>query len=100
MGCILAEAGRREETLLQIEENLERFPGDIWVVINAGDAMYSLGDKEQAEKFFQKAYNMADRKDDKASVLERMIDLYRDMGMTEKEDACKAEDRTLTAKSE
>ncbi len=99
MGCILAEGGRRAEALLQIEENLERFPHDIWVVINAGDAMYSLGDKEKAEKYFQKAYGMAESKDDKAAVLERMIDLYRDMGMVEKAEACEAEYRALTEPS-
>jgi len=96
MGCILAEAGRRQEALLQIEENLERFPDDLWVIINAGDAMCSLGDKEMGEKFFLKAYGMAKSKDDKAGVLERMIDLYKEMGMTEKAQACEAEYRALT----
>lgn len=100
MGCILAEAGRREEALLQIEENLERFPHDIWVVINAGDAMYSLGEQERAEKFFQKAYGMAESRDDKAGVLERMIDLYREKGMVEKAEACEAEYRALTGQAE
>ena len=32
-GCILAEARREAEAIRRIEENLKRFPNDIWVVI-------------------------------------------------------------------
>lgn len=99
-GCILAGAGRREEALLQVEENLERFPWDVWIVINAGDAMYSLGEKEKAERFFLKAYAMAERKYDKIDILERLVDLYREMGMIEKVDAYGAEYKALTGSSE
>lgn len=80
-GCILAEAGRRGEALLQIDENLQRFPNDVWVVINAGDAMLDLGEKQGAKKFYLRAYNIVKERYDKASVLERLIDLYKELGM-------------------
>lgn len=83
-GCILAEAGRRGEAILQVEENLHRFPNNIWVVINAGDAMYTIGEKERAERFFLKAYDMAKEQYDKAGVLERLVELYRVKGIEEK----------------
>ncbi|MDD5435013.1 MAG: hypothetical protein PH343_06240 [Nitrospira sp.] len=83
-GCILAEAGRRGEAILQIEENIHKFPNNIWVVINAGDAMYTLGEKERAERFFIKAYDMAKEQYDKAGVLERLVELYRGKGIEEK----------------
>ncbi|MBI5192970.1 MAG: hypothetical protein HZA08_05950 [Nitrospirae bacterium] len=90
-GCILAEAGRRGEALLQIDENLLRFPNDNWVVINAGDAMYSLGEKEGAEKFYLRAYNIAREQYDKAGVIERLIDLYKELGLTDKVEAFEKE---------
>lgn len=83
-GCILADAGRRGEALLQVDENLQRFPHDIWVIINAGDALCAIGEKERAEKVFMKAYEMAEKQYDKAGVIERLIDLCRETGRMEK----------------
>lgn len=94
-GCILAEAGRRGESLLQVEENLQRFPHNIWVVINAGDAMYALGEKERAENFFLRAYNMSEKQSDKAGILERLIDIYRETGMMDKAEVYEKELNTL-----
>lgn len=96
MGCILAEAGRKEEEIAQIEENLRRFPDDIWVIINAGDALYALGDKK-AEDYFLKAYEMAEKEYDKLGALERLISFYRWQEITEKADAYEAEYKRLTA---
>ncbi len=97
MGCILAEAGRREEAIKQVEENLKRFPEDVWVVINAGDAFFSLGDEKSGE-FFLRGYEMAgDNEYDRAGALERLIDFYRWQGMGEKARASEEEYRVLTA---
>ena len=97
--CILADAGRREEAVMQIEENLMRFPADMWVIINAGDAMYSLGDKESAERHYLKAKKMAVTRSDNMVVLERLLDLYRELGMKNRaliiEDEIKALDLPL-----
>ncbi len=97
--CILADAGRREEAIMQIEENLMRFPADMWVIINAGDAMYSLGDKESAERHYLKAKKMAVTRSDDMVVLERLLDLYRELGMQNRaliiEDEIKALDLPL-----
>lgn len=83
-GCILADAGRRGEALMQIDENLQRFPGYIWVIINAGDALCAIDEKERAEKLFMKAYEMAEKQYDKAGVIERLIGLCRENGRMEK----------------
>src|SRR3972149_2609903 len=97
--CILPDAGRREEAIMQIEENLMRFPEDMWVIINAGDAMYSLGDKESAERYYLKAKKMAVTRSDNMVVLERLLDLYRELGMKNRaliiEDEIKALDLPL-----
>ncbi|HBI23164.1 MAG TPA: hypothetical protein DDX84_02910 [Nitrospiraceae bacterium] len=99
MGCILAEAGRRQEAFLQIEENLERFPNDVWVIINAGDAMDSLEEKERAEKLYLKAYGMAGSRYDKADVIQRLIEFYREAGIMEKAEAYESEYKALTESS-
>ncbi|TVM00627.1 MAG: hypothetical protein CV087_13270 [Candidatus Brocadia sp. WS118] len=84
VGCILADAGRREDAVKQIHENLQIFPNDVWTVVNAGDAMISLGDSEAAEGYFLKAYRMVKDKSDKIEILERIINLYRAMHLDEK----------------
>ena len=84
VGCILAEAGRREDAVKQVKENLQNFPNDLWVVVNAGDAMNSLGDSEAAEGYFLRAYNMVKDKSDKIEILERIINLYRAIHLDEK----------------
>ncbi len=84
VGCILAEAGRREDAVKQVKENLQNFPNDVWVVVNAGDAMNSLGDSEATEGYFLKAYKMVKDKSDKIDILERIINLYRAIHMDEK----------------
>ena len=81
----------------RIEENLKRFPNDIWVVINAGDAMWSLDKIKLAEEFFLKAYKMAAKEYEKHGVLERLIDLYKETGMIEKAKVCEKEYKELMA---
>ncbi len=93
--CILADAGRREEAVMQIEENILRFPEDMWVIINAGDAMYSLGDKESAGRFFLRAKKMAVARSENMVVLERLLDLYRELGMKERALVIEDEIRSL-----
>jgi tetratricopeptide (TPR) repeat protein len=87
VGCVLAEAGRREEALKQIEENFRRFPDDVWVIINAGDARRSLGDVKEAEEYFLRAREAATELYDRLGALERLIDLSASVG-----DASKAEE--------
>lgn len=84
VGCILAEAGRREDAVKQIKENVQNFPEDVWTVVNAGDAMNSFGESEAAEGYFLKAYNMVKDKSDKTEILERIINLYRAIHQYEK----------------
>lgn len=84
VGCILAEAGRREDAVKQITENVQNFPDDVWTFVHAGDAMNSLGDSEAAEGYFLKAYNMVKDKSDKTEILERIINLYRAIHLDEK----------------
>lgn len=84
VGGILAEAGRREDAVKQINENLQISPNDVWAVVHAGDAMIKLGDSEAAEGYFLKAYRMVKDKSNKIEILERIINLYRAIHCHEK----------------
>ncbi|MDN3514228.1 MAG: SEC-C metal-binding domain-containing protein [Candidatus Brocadia sp.] len=83
VGYILAEAGRKEEAVQQVKENIQKYPDKLWVVINAGDAMKVLGEWKAAEGYYLKAYGMSANKNDKLDAIQRLIDLYREMGMEE-----------------
>ncbi|MCX8118902.1 MAG: SEC-C metal-binding domain-containing protein [Desulfobacterota bacterium] len=97
LGYILAKAGRKEEAIRQVEENLKRFPEDLWVVLNAGDAYYLLGDRK-AEAFYLKGYEMAgDQKYDRLGAIERLIDFYRWQEMEAEAKRFEEEYRQLTA---
>lgn len=90
IGYILAQAGRKEEATRQVKENIQKYPDKKWVVINAGDAMKLLKEWNTAEEYYLKAYGMPTGKNDKLDAIQRLIDLYREMGM--EENALKYED--------
>jgi len=76
---ILARAGRREEALRQVEENLARFPDDFWVRINAGDVHMDFGDLTMAEAVYRQA--MANEVGHLRGVaIERLVTLLRETG--------------------
>jgi hypothetical protein len=58
VAVILAEAGRGEEALDRVEQNLRRFPNDIWTQIHAGDVQLALLDRSRAERAFRDALAM------------------------------------------
>ncbi len=92
---ILAEAGRRDEALRQVQHNLAAFPGDVWVHILAGDAHKRLGDVAAAEAAYRRAMAVAeegrgtseDWEDDRADALDRLLDLLDQAGREADADA-------------
>jgi tetratricopeptide (TPR) repeat protein len=58
---VLAEAGRREEALVRVEEETRSFPDDPWAYITAGDVHRELGDADAAEDAFRTAVTLARR---------------------------------------
>ena len=59
VAVILAEAGRGDEALRRVEQNLRRFPDDLWTQIHAGDVHLALSDRSRAEQAFRDALAMA-----------------------------------------
>ena len=59
VAVILAEAGRGKEALERVEQNLRRFPDDLWTQIHAGDVHLALSDRSRAEQAFRDALAIA-----------------------------------------
>jgi tetratricopeptide (TPR) repeat protein len=88
MAVILAEAGRREEAFDRISKNLEMFPDDVWVIIKAGDAFYTLKEADKALELYNRAYGMTSPLSyDRDGVLERLVPLLRELGRETEADA-------------
>jgi tetratricopeptide (TPR) repeat protein len=97
---ILAEAGRREDALRQVEKNLVRFPEDAWVRIKAGDVYRELGDAAAAESAYRHALEMtpADQPSfDRDGAVERLICILDETGRSEEADALIALEKTRAA---
>ena len=87
---ILAEAGRREEALRQVDANLTQFPDDVWVRIKAGDVYKRLGDMGTAEAVYRDALAMTDefgRSYDREGAVERLVNLLHETGREVEVDA-------------
>lgn len=82
---ILAEAGRREAALEQVEEILARFPDDPWVRLTAGDVHEALGDLAAAEATYRQALALTDAlgpSSERSAAVERLMDLLQKAGRT------------------
>lgn len=79
---ILAEAGRHDEALTQVNENLTRFPKDPWIFIKSGDAYKALGELEQAKTLYHRGLDLAGEDGyARDGALERLLPLLKEMGL-------------------
>jgi len=94
LAVVLAEAGRRDEALKQIEENLSRFPDDVWIVIKAGSALHELNEDDRAIELLLRAYEMSEPTSyDRDGVMERLVPFLRESQRHGEADALLAKDR-------
>lgn len=70
VAVILAQAGRAEEALERVAQNLRRFPDDVWTQIHAGDIHLALSDPARAERAFRDGLAMARARGDASGVAE------------------------------
>jgi len=97
---ILAEAGRREDALRQVEKNLARFPEDAWVRIKAGDVYRELGDAAAAEAAYRHTLAMTladDPSDARDGAVERLICILDETGRPDAADALIASEKMRAA---
>ncbi len=87
---ILAEAGRREEALRQVEANLAQFPDDVWVRMRAGHVYEHLGDLTMAETVYRQALTLTDEVGpsyEREEAVARLADLLHEAGRVEEAEA-------------
>ena len=87
---ILAEAGRGDEAIRQVDTNLAQFPEDVWVRIKAGDVYRKLGDTVTAETVYRHALAMTNdfgRSYDREGAVERIVNLLHETGRGAEVDA-------------
>jgi tetratricopeptide (TPR) repeat protein len=77
VAAILAKAGRGDEALARVEQNLRRFPEDLWTQIHAGDVHLALSDRERAEEAFRDALTMARAHGDASGIADANERLVR-----------------------
>jgi hypothetical protein len=68
VAVILAEAGRGQQALARVEQNLRRFPDDVWTQIHAGDVHLALSDHARAEQAFRDALTKARSQGDASGI--------------------------------
>jgi hypothetical protein len=68
VAVILAEAGRGQQALARVEQNLRRFPDDLWTQIHAGDVRLALSDHAGAEQAFRDALTQARAQGDASGI--------------------------------
>lgn len=59
VAVILTDAGRGEQARQRMEQNLRRFPDDLWTQIHTGDVHLALSDRARAEQAFRDALAIA-----------------------------------------
>jgi predicted Zn-dependent protease len=90
---LLASAGRREEALAQLAQNLETPSGDGWIEIKAAEAYLELGDAERAEALLHAA--MLQTHDDhvRGEAIDHLLELLSSQGRHAEVKALLAEER-------
>lgn len=87
---ILAEAGRREEALRQVEANLAQFPDDVWVRMRAGHVYEHFGNLTMAETVYRQALTLTDEVGpsyEREEAVARLADLLHEAGRVEEAEA-------------
>jgi tetratricopeptide (TPR) repeat protein len=77
VAVILAEAGRGQQALARVEQNLRRFPDDLWTQIHAGDVHLALSDHAGAEQAFRDALTNARAHGDASGIADANDRLVR-----------------------
>jgi len=80
VAVILAEAGRRRQALARVEQNLHRFPNDVYTHIHAGDVHLALSDVTSAERAFCDAMTVARSQSDASGIADANERLARLLG--------------------
>ncbi len=79
---LLAIAGRREETLAEVEKMIRESP-EAWTLVRAADALKVIGEKTRALALYRKSEILSDEFEDRQTIIEREISLLEELGRAE-----------------
>jgi hypothetical protein len=80
LAMALAIAGRRHEAIARTRASIERFSGDIWVRILAGDVFEELGDDAEAIQQWCEGLRLARGHDDWSAAADRLEETFECLG--------------------
>ncbi len=80
IAVILAQAGRRDEALKQVEANLSRALNPYVAEAKAGDAYRALGEPDAAEAYYRRALAIANNDSDRSEAVLRITSFLLDVG--------------------
>jgi tetratricopeptide (TPR) repeat protein len=80
IAVMLARAGRRDEALRQVDQNLETARDAALVEAKAGDAYRALGDLPAAEAYYRRSLSVAKTSSDRLHALLRLVTCLTDAG--------------------
>lgn len=80
LAIVLATAGRREEALAQLSQNLEQAEDAVLVEAKAGEAHRALGDLPAAEAYFRRSLAEAKTSTERLEALIRIAGCLHDQG--------------------
>lgn len=95
---ILANAGRREEAIAQVEKNLAHASDVTIAEAKAGDVYRALGEPDAAEAYYRRSLAEAKNPMERAEAVLRITSLLVDTGREADARAFVEEQRALTAK--
>ena len=87
IAVILASAGRRDEALAQVEQNLSAAKNPYVAEAKAGDTYRALGELDAAEAYYRRALAVATNESDRSEAVLRITSFLLDSGRTADADA-------------
>jgi len=87
IAVILAESGKRDEAIAQLESNLKQFPESCLTAIKSGAAFEALGDAAAAEASYRRAMALAEDETEEEEAFNQLIGFLEDMGRFEEIEA-------------
>ena len=95
---ILAQAGRRDEAVARIAENLERAEDTTLAEAKAGDAYRALGEDDAAEAYYRRSLSEAKTPFERSEAVLRIVSLLSDAGREQDAARFLAEERQRAVK--
>jgi tetratricopeptide (TPR) repeat protein len=86
VAIILAESGKRDEALAQLDVNLKQFPKSFLTAMKSGEAFEALGDTAAAEDSYRRAITLTDDPEEEDEAVAMLSGFLEEMGRADEID--------------